>query len=180
MPKETIKELFFNYPTRQWHFEALLKESKLSRAQTNTWLKKLLHQGLIKRIKPKGKMPYYISQFDSAQYLSAKKIFVLEQFHASGFLNHLLSLQQAQAVIIFGSMIRGDWYKESDIDLFVYGKADDLDLGKYWLKLNREIQFFGCENGQELKKFSPALLKNILSGYTVKGSIPNLEVKAGA
>ncbi|MBU1622070.1 MAG: nucleotidyltransferase domain-containing protein [Nanoarchaeota archaeon] len=175
-----IKELFFDYPTKQWHFEQLLEKASLSRAQTNAWLKKLLKEDLIKRVKPKGKMPHYIAKYDSPAYVSAKRLFALEKFHSSGFLSHLLSLEQAETIIIFGSIVRGDWYKESDIDLFVYGNADGLELGKYWIKLGREIQFFGCRNRKELQEYSPALLKNILKGYTVKGSIPNLEVKAGA
>jgi len=174
---QAIKELFFDYPTRQWHFEQLLKESGLSRAQTNEWLKRLLKEGLIKRIKPRGKMPHYIAQYDSAYYINSKKLFALQKFHSTGFLQHLSSLKQAKAVIIFGSMIRGDWYKESDIDIFVYGNAEELELGKYWLKLGREIQFFGCKNKQELKQYNPALLNNILNGYMVKGNIP-VEVKA--
>ncbi|MBU0457510.1 MAG: nucleotidyltransferase domain-containing protein [Nanoarchaeota archaeon] len=178
--KKTIKELFFDYPTKQWHFEQLLKEAGLSRAQTNAWIKKIMKDNLIKRVKPKSKMPYYIAKYDSPEYISAKKLFALEKFHSSGFLSHLLSLQQAEAIIIFGSIIRGDWHKESDIDLFVYGNADDLELGKYWIKLGREIQFFGCKDKKELKKYNPALLKNILKGYTIKGSIPDLEVKISA
>ena len=175
--KRSVKELFFDYPTRQWHFEQLLKESGLSRAQTNAWLKKLLKEGLVKRVKPRGKMPYHIAKYDSAGYINAKKIFALQKFHSSGFFDHLYSLKNAKAVIIFGSMIRGDWYNESDIDIFVYGNADDLELGKYWLKLGREIQFFGCKDSKELKKYSPALLRNIINGYSVKGSIP-VEVKS--
>ena len=171
-----LKELFFDYPTKQWHFEQLLKEVGLSRAQTNARLKKLMKEVLIKRVKPRGRMPYYLARYDAHEYINAKKLFALEKFHDSGFLGHLSSLKSAKAVVIFGSMVRGDWYKESDIDLFVYGDADEIELGKYWLKLGREIQFFGCKNKEELKKYSPALLRNILNGYTVKGSIP-VEVK---
>jgi len=177
--KMKIKELFFEYPTKQWHFEQLLEESALSRGQTNYWLRKLIKEELIKRIKPKGKMPYHIARYDSPEYLSAKKVFALEKLHSSGFLRHLLSLKEAEAVVIFGSIIRGDWHKDSDIDLFVYGNADNLELGKYWIKLGKEIQFFGCKNEEELKKYSPALLKNILKGYTIKGNFP-IEVKASA
>lgn len=177
---EKMRKLFFNYPTKQWHFEDLLVASGLSRSQNNEWIKKLLQEGLINRIKRRGKMPYYIADYSSSRYLSAKKIFVLEEFRKSGFLEHLLSLKGAKAVIIFGSIIRGDWHKDSDIDLFVYGEADNLELGKYWLKLGREIQFFGCRDGADLRKYDSALLKNVVSGYTVKGRIPGLEVRAVA
>ena len=178
--KTSVKELFFDYPTRQWHFGQLLEETGLSRAQVNYWLKRLVSEKIIRRVKPRRKMPHYVAKYSSPDYISAKKIFALEKFHSSGFLSHLLSLEQAETIIIFGSIIRGDWHKESDIDLFVYGNADDLELGKYWIRLGKEIQFFGCRDEKELKKYSPALLKNILRGYTIKGSIPRLEVKTHA
>ncbi len=52
---DLIPQLFFNYPSKYWHFEDVLKESGKSRAQTNEWLKKLQKTNLIKRVKPQKK-----------------------------------------------------------------------------------------------------------------------------
>ena len=69
-------------------------------------------------------------------------MFSLNRFHQSGLLNHLSSLEKVKAVFIFGSFGRGDWYKGSDIDLFIYGNPEGLDLGKYQFKLHHEFQLF--------------------------------------
>ena len=175
--EESVLELFFN-SSKHWHFEELLKESKLSRGRLNIWLKKFEKEGIIKRIKENKKMPYYIGDFDSPSYKSRKRLFALEQFYESGFLNHLQSLEKVKSVIIFGSFSRADWYKESDIDIFIYGDDDEFEQGKYETKLKRDIQLFTAKNEKDLNKIGKELLKNILKGYLVKGDLDFVEVKS--
>ncbi len=167
--EEKILELFFNESSREWHFEDIVKNVKMSRDKVNKWLIKLAKEGVVKKIKEKGKMPHYIADFSSPDYKNRKRIYILNKFYKTGFLNHLMKLN-ANTVIIFGSFSRSDWHKESDIDLFIYGNGEELEQGKYEKKLGREIQTFICRTKEDLKKFRKGLLKNILSGYTVKGS----------
>lgn len=175
--KENVKMLFFNNSTKHWHFNELVKQSKLSRAQTNAWLKRLSKEGTIKRVKPKGKMPYYIANWENSSFKAQKRVYALEQLEKSGFLAHLISLEKAKTAVIFGSMARWDWNDESDIDLFIYGNDDDLEQGKYELKLNREIQVFSAKGKEGLKKLPAGLLKSIATGYFVKGGLDFAEVK---
>ena len=177
--EETVLEIFFNSP-KHWHFEELLKQSKMSRGRLNHWLTKFTKEGIIKRVKEKGKMPYYISDFYHPAYRNRKKLYITNLFYKTGFLNHLQTLPKAKTVIIFGSMARADWYKESDIDLFIFGEDDELEQGKYELKLHREIQVFTAKNKDDLKKFGPGLLTNIAEGYFIKGKLDFAEVKANA
>ncbi len=167
-----IRELFFDYPTKQWHFEQLLKEAGLSRAQTNAWLKRLLKEDLITRVKLRGKMPYYVAQYESPHYRNSKRVFAFTKLHHSGLLDYLASLKKAKTVIIFGSFTRGDWYKDSDIDIFIYGAVPNLSIGEYLTRLKRDIQVFAGKNKEDLQKLGPALLKNIIKGITIKGDIP--------
>ena len=37
----------------------------------------------------------------------------------------------AKAVIIFGSFGRGDWHRDSDIDIFVYGNIETFNKEIY-------------------------------------------------
>ena len=122
-------------------------------------------------------MPYYIGDFDSASYKSRKRLFALEQFYESGFLNHLQTLN-AKSIIIFGSFSRSDWYKESDIDIFIFGDDNEFEQGKYETKLKRDIQVFSAKNEKDLNKMGNKLLKNILTGYLVKGNLDFVEVKS--
>jgi len=169
-------EIFFNYPTKHWHFEEMLKKTKISRDKANGWLKRFMKEGLVKRIKERGKMPYYIADHESPAYKNKKKLFALQQFYDSGFLNHLQSLSKAKTVIIFGSMARSDWYHGSDVDLFVYGDVKQGEIGSYYKGLHREIQVFIAKNRSDMKKFAEGLLSNILEGHLIKGEFETLGV----
>ena len=79
-------------------------------------------------------------------------------------LDYLCSLENVKTIILFGSFVRGDWYKDSDIDIFIYGESD-LSLGKYLSKLKREIQVFSGKDEKDLKKFGAPLLKNIIKEH---------------
>lgn len=176
MNKENkVLELFFNESSKQWHFEELIKESKVSRDKVNKWVNIFLKQGLIKKIKKKGKMPYYIGNFESVNYKIKKRLYALNDFYNKGFLNHLAGLSNAKTVILFGSFIRADWNSNSDIDIFVYGNANGLNKIEYEHKLKREIQMFIYKDAKDINKLNPGLLKNILSGYVVKGDLSFME-----
>lgn len=49
-----ILKPFFENPSREWHFAEILKEAKIARSKADGWLKKLIKDGLIKRVKQRG------------------------------------------------------------------------------------------------------------------------------
>ena len=173
--KENIKELFFNYTTKYWHFEELLKKSGLSRAQTNKWLQRLKKEKLLHKIKEKGKMPYYLANYKNPSFQVQKKLYALTTFQKTGFLEHLSTLKDAKTIIIFGSFARADWHDKSDIDLFIFGNADDFEKGHFEKKLKREIQVFHYEKAEALKRLEPSVIPNILAGIHIKGTIEPFE-----
>ncbi len=175
-----VLELFFESPTRQWHFEELVKQTKLARSKLNKWLTIFIKTNLIQKLKEKGKMPYYKGNYTAPEYKNKKKLFALNQLYESGLLNYLDSLKNIHTVIIFGSYIRSDWVKDSDIDIFMYGDPKRLKIAPYELKLKREIQLFTYKNKKELKTLNTSLLKNILKGIIIKGDLDFLEVKVHA
>ena len=178
--EENVLGLFFNYPGREWHFEEILQKAKIVRSKANGWLKQFIKEGLIRRIKEKNKMPYYISKYASPPYKNRKKLFAFNQLYRSGFLDHLTSLPKAKAVIIFGSFTRSDWYNDSDIDLFIYGESEGLKLASYGLKMHRDIQVFVCHNQKELARFGEGLLRNVIKGNVIKGDIDFVGVRINA
>lgn len=174
-----IIELFFQYPTREWHFEEIVNEARIARSKADNWLKKFIKENLIKRIKKKNKMPYYISRYDSTEYKTKKKIFALNILHKAGLLKHLESLK-AKTIIIFGSFTRSDWYKDSDVDIFIYGNTEGLKIAEYELKLKRNIELFICKEKKELKRLGEGLIRNIIKGDIIKGNIDFIEVSLNA
>lgn len=177
---DMVLELFFDNPTKEWHFEEILKEAKITRSNADRWLKRLAKEKIVKRVKEIGKMPYYISDYQMPAYKNKKRIFAQQTLYKSGLLDHLLSLDKAKSIILFGSFLRSDWYKASDIDIFIYGDSEGLSIAKYELRLHRDIQVFVCKNRDELNNLGNGLIKNIIKGNIIKGDIDFVGVKINA
>jgi len=178
--QDKIIELFFEEPTRQWHFEEILKEANITRSKAGSWLKKLVKEKIIKKVKEKGKMPHYIGNCKLPEYKNKKRIFALNRLYESGLLNHLYSLKRSRTVILFGSLSRSDWHKKSDINIFIYGDEEGLKIMTYELRLHRNIQLFICKNKDELAKLGKGLIKNIIKGDIIKGDIDFIKVGLNA
>lgn len=176
--EDNVLALFFN-SSKHWHFEELLRESKIGRPRLARWLKIFEKEGIIKRVKEKGKMPYYVQNTSDPAYQYKKRLFAMKWLSESGLFSHLASLQNAKVVILFGSFSRSDWYKDSDIDIFIYGNDDDFEQGKYELKLHRDIQVHTAKDINQLKSIDK-MLPNIIEGDFIKGTIQDLGVKVHA
>jgi len=171
--EENILELFFNEGTKHWHFKEITKQAKISDDRANYWLKQFKKQEIITQVRPKGKMPYYLANFDSPNYKNKKKLFTLNKLYDSGLLNYLQKLK-AKTIVLFGSFARADWYTESDIDLFILGDDKELKITKFESKLKREIQIHSFKNKKQIKDIRSGLMKNVINGYFIKGNVNSL------
>ena len=176
--KDKLKALFFIEALRKWHFDQLIKESKISRERVNTYLKELIKEKLIIRKKEKGKMPYYQAYTESDHFRQEKRIYGLRLLEQGGLFEYLNSLPEIKTAILFGSFSRGDWNKSSDIDLFVYGNIKSLNLKEIGNKLKKEIQLFGYNNAEEIKKeLAEGVITNIIKGFNIKNSLEPFGVR---
>ncbi|MGE0792797.1 MAG: nucleotidyltransferase domain-containing protein [Candidatus Woesearchaeota archaeon] len=173
--EEDVLKLFFEEPTKHWHFTEIKSIVKIADNKVSRWLNEFVKMKLIKKIKPQNKMPYYISNYENSNYQNLKKFYAIKKFQNSGFFNHLLGLD-AKSIVLFGSFSRWDWYKNSDIDLFIYGDDKHFEKSKYEKILNHEIQVFNFKNKSQLKKIPKELMHNIIQGNLIKGNLDFLEV----
>lgn len=172
--EERVLELILeNSPLKEWHFEEVVKGAKVTRVVANKWLKKYVSEGLLSHVKEKGKFPYFTVGARNPAHNSLKRIYALEQLHKSGLIPKLLSLETAKTVILFGSIIKGDWYKDSDIDIFVFGDAD-FNKNIYERKLRRNIELHIFQSKKEINKVRTGLIKNVINGYILKGRIQDI------
>ena len=176
--EEEVIGLFFS-SGKHWHFSELMRKAGISRRQLLNWLNEFEKKGLIQKIKDPGKHPYYIHNFPDSRFLSRKRLYALQKLTDSGLLDHLASLDGAKVVILFGSFSRSDWYDDSDIDIFIYGKDDEFEQGKFEKVLKREIQVFNAKNKKELSHYDK-MLPAIISGDFIKGNLHDLEVNVYA
>ncbi|MBI2576622.1 nucleotidyltransferase domain-containing protein [Candidatus Woesearchaeota archaeon] len=181
--EERILELFLNEPSKHWHFGQIVGTAKVSEPCSNKWLKGMLRENIIQKVKPRGKMPYFIGNFRNENYRNKKKIYALEKMSKSGLLVKLQQLKNAKAVVIFGSYARSDWNSQSDVDIFVLGDPGDLKFGVLWGGLGfqgraRELQVHSYSSIEETRGIHSGLMKNVVKGYFVKGCIHDIaEVK---
>lgn len=179
--KEKVKALFFNNTLRRWHFEAIVSESSISRERTNHFLKQLLREKLITRVKMKGKMPYYLANIDSPKFRSEKKLYGLKLLEESGLFENLNTCKGIKTAILFGSFARGDWSKSSDIDLFIYGDDTEFQKEIYEKHLHREIQVFAYQNKNEVtRNLDPTVIPNIVKGFLITENMEPFEVRVHA
>jgi predicted nucleotidyltransferase len=169
--EQLLKLILENSPLKHWHFEEFVKESGMTRAAVNKWLKRYLEEGLIQRIKEKGKFPYFTVGSNNLVYQSRKRMFMLNKLYESGLMSHLLSLKKAKSIVVFGSVARGDWYKDSDIDVFIFGSLEGLEKIKYEQKLKRDIELHVFETKKEIDQVRSGLINNVVNGFIVKGTI---------
>jgi len=174
--EEKIKALFFNETLKRWHFEEIIKESRMSRERANYFLRELLKEDFIKRIKPRGKMPYYLANRDSIKFRNKKRLYGLSIIEKSGLFEHLSRIKNIKTAILFGSYSRGDWSKSSDIDIFIYGDDKDFKEAEFERRLKREIQVFSYKDAKKIKKLDPKVIPNIIKGFYIKESLEPFRV----
>lgn len=178
---ERIKALFFNNTLKRWYFKELVDLSGMSRERVNHYLKILAKGKFIARVKPLNKRPYYIARRDSEQFRLEKRFFGLNMLKESGLLESIQSITGIKSAILFGSFCRGNWDKSSDIDLFIYGDATELDKAKFESKLKHEIQLFTFNSPEDIKReLDPKVIGNITKGFNIKENLEPFKVEINA
>ncbi len=173
--EENILRLILeNSPLKQWHFTEIVQQAHVTKAVANKWLNKYLQESLLKKIKESKQFPYFTVGINNPQYYSRKRIYALEQLHHSGLIPKLLSLTKAKTIILFGSQINGDWYKDSDVDLFILGDISNFNKSPYELKLGKHIELHLFQNRTEIQKVKTGLIENIINGYLLKGRVQDV------
>ena len=71
-------------------------------------------------------------------------------------------------IIVFGGVRKGEYDKESDVDIFVESsESKNVDLSSFERKLKHRIDLFVEPN---INKLSKPLLNNVVNGIKVYGS----------
>ena len=172
--EQVLALILENSPLKHWHFGEIVKKTKMARAAVNKWLNKYQKEGLLKKVKEEGKFPYFTAGSNNPEYQSKKRLYMLTKLYQSGMIKGLISLEKAKTIILFGSIAKGDWYKDSDIDVFIYGTSKGFEKIKYELELHRDIELHVFETIKEIKKVKSGLINNVINGYVIKGSIQDI------
>ena len=84
----------------------------------------------------------------------------------TGLLDYLYEKCMPDAIILFGSVSKGEDVEESDIDIFMQCKETNLKLDVFERALSRKIQIHFAD---DFNKLSKELRNNIMNGIVLKG-----------
>ena len=162
--EEKIKYLFFENPRKQFQIREIARLTKIPKTTTERILKTLNKKGIIKREK-EHVFPSYAANEESSLYKYEKKISIFNRIFHSGLSDELENELMPKCIVLFGSCAKGEYTKESDIDLFVQAKGK-INVEKYEKQLNHKINLIMEE---DLSKLSNELLNNIINGIKLRG-----------
>lgn len=164
-----IAEIFFDEPTKLHYLIEISKKSKLAHTSTKNCLISLKKNGIISEIiekRGKRSFPSYKAKLENPLYKQEKRIYNLSKLYNSGLIQYIRDKCAPKAIILFGSYSRGEDIEESDIDIFIESKKQELDLGKFEAIFKRKI---GLHFNENFNNYPKELKNNIINGDILYG-----------
>lgn len=166
MGQNKILDLFFEEPNRLFQIREIAKITGIPKTTAARMLKELSEQKIIVK-KKENVIGYKANEADSYFRLKKKMMFI-ENIHKSGLIEHLEEKFYPKCIILFGSFSKGEYHKDSDIDLFVQSKEKQYNLAKFEKKMKHPINLFFEE---KFAKLSNELFNNIINGIKLSGYV---------
>lgn len=164
-----IASIFFLESNKEHYLKQVSRKSKLAHTSVKKILDELKKQGIIKEktyTKGSRKFPVYFADTQNKKYLENKKILNLHNIYISGIIEYLNNKIMPSVIVLFGSYLRAEDTENSDIDLFIESKEENLDLHKFEKKLGRKIQ---CHFKENFNDYNPEIKNNIINGHVLSG-----------
>ena len=160
---DKIETYFFNFPQQLIGLRELARIIKISKTTLKRYLQLMVKKKLIKM---QGNN--YIANSSYFWYQFNKKDRLLREIYESGLVGFIQTHTQANTIILFGSGSKGEYVKESDLDIFVFAREKALNLTVFEKGLKRKINLLFKDN---YDKLSSELFNNIINGYKLSGYI---------
>jgi predicted nucleotidyltransferase len=147
----TIFEQFFYSGLQRLQMSNITKKTKYDFKTVQKYLAELTKQDLIKKHTDLT-FPTYEANYRSKYFLITKRNKIVDEIFQSK-LPQLLEKQYGDVgCILFGSCARGDFYEDSDIDIFIQHKERKINLKQFENRLNRKINIFFETKWQNLSE----------------------------
>lgn len=160
-----LKELFYEESNKSFTVRELAKQTKLPVSSVQRYLQQLKEEGFINEN----------NQAIITNHFKIKKAhYFIEKLFELGLLEFLEQKLQPSVIILFGSIRKGEYTAESDIDLFIEQPTLDkkkplsLTLNKFEKKLNHKIELHIEKSINDL----PApFYNNVINGIKLYGYV---------
>ncbi len=163
--RQKILELFFEEPNRRFHIREISRIAKIPKTTAERIVKSLANEKLVV-IDRETVFPSYVANIDHFFYKNEKRTSIINKMIKSGLIEYFEKELAPKCIIVFGSVAKGEYTHESDIDIFVQSHSMPIRLEKYEKQLHHRINIFFEPN---ISKLSGELLNNVANGFKLKG-----------
>jgi predicted nucleotidyltransferase len=169
-----LLELLFKRPLYSFHLRELCRLLKWSPIKVRSCVDALKKKNLIVEFREKNLSMFKLNK-ENEELKKYKIIYnLIKAFEVSKVIEE--RVEDFDAIIFFGSALRGEDTENSDLDFCVIGAREvEIDFKKMENELNRKISLLFIEDLKKLKKENPELLNNLINGFVVKGYFKVLE-----
>ncbi|MGV8162000.1 MAG: nucleotidyltransferase domain-containing protein [Candidatus Nanoarchaeia archaeon] len=162
--RPSIEEVFYNNPIKLYHIRELSRITGIPKSTVAMKVKKLIQEGIVREEKDVFKA--FRANDPDSKYRNKKMLFALDQIYDSGLVDYLEEKFMPGCIILFGSIRKGEYTEESDIDIFLEMTKTEIDLSEYEKKLDKKIQLFFKP---DIKTVPENMRNNIANGIILSG-----------
>jgi|SRR3989344_1125665 len=162
-------EVFFVNPTKKSYLMDISRSIGLAHTSVKKNLGTLVKLGLImESIEKKGgrKFPFYKANLDNRAFRRYKTVYNLSSILESELIEFIEQKLTPKSIVLFGSYEKGEDIENSDIDMFIECKKEELDLSSFEKKLGRKIELHFNDN---FNSYPKELKNNIINGRVLSG-----------
>jgi predicted nucleotidyltransferase len=116
--------------------------------------------------KGKRKFPVYTAKRENSLFQQHKQLYNLRSLYESNLIRYIEEKLSPRTIILFGSYKRGEDVEDSDIDVYVECRGENLALQTFEKKLGRKIELHFNEN---FASYPKELKNNLINGIVVSG-----------
>jgi predicted nucleotidyltransferase len=127
------------------------------------YLKEFILEEIIICFEKRG-IKFYQAKRDTEKFKLYQKLSIQLELNQSKIIDYLWNTISPQTIILYGSFSKGEAIEESDIDVFIIGKEQKVNLSKY--KLGERIQLKFEKFPEKIPK---ELKTNLINGIVLKG-----------
>lgn len=161
--------VFFDNPSKEHYLMDISRNIGLAHTSIKKNLKALVKLGIIiEHTEKKGErlFPIYRANSDNKIFKRYKLTYNLSSILESGLIDFIEEKLMPKSIVLFGSYSRGEDIENSDIDIFVECKKDELNLEKFEKRLRRKIELHFNE---KFSLYPKELKNNIINGMVLSG-----------
>ena len=166
--EDKLLSLFYYQPMTHFGVRDLSRQAGLDSKTVMVYLKELVRRKLILRRQKKGSFPYFEANRLSFLYHFEKSHVLIKRILESELVVFLEDQFSPKTIVLFGSVRKGTYHKESDIDIFIQAPYKQLDLSLFKKVLGHSVRLL-CE--KNIKNLSSGLLENIYNGEVLSGKL---------